>query len=77
MKTAGIFDLPHIRPLGRWHAPSARRAGALPLLWAGSGLELRFTGSELHLLIEARRTSPPWSPGWPRNSMARRFCVCR
>lgn len=61
METAGIFDLPHIRPLGRWHAHSAHRAGVLPLLWAGSGLEFRFTGSELHLLIEADFSSlEPW-----------------
>ncbi len=53
MKSYSIFDLPCVRPLGRYHQPSARSAGALPLFWAGSGLELCFTGSELHLLLEA------------------------
>lgn len=53
METAAIFELPHLRPLGRCRLSSARLAGALPLMWAGSGLELCFTGSELHLLLEA------------------------
>ena len=61
METAGIFDLPQIRFLGRCHPISARRSGALPLLWAGSGLELCFTGSELHLLAEADFSAlEPW-----------------
>lgn len=53
MEAAAIFDLPDLRPLGRFCPASARQAGALPLLWAGSGLELLFTGSELHLMLEA------------------------
>jgi len=48
-----IFDIPHIRPLGRFHPESARKLGVLPLLWAASGLEMCFTGSELHLIVEA------------------------
>lgn len=61
METAKIFDLPHVQPLGRFHTFSARRAGALPLLWAGSGLDLCFTGSELHLLVEADFSAQePW-----------------
>lgn len=52
METAVVFDLPHLRPLGRCHPSSARLAGTLPLLWAGSGVELSFTGSELHLLLD-------------------------
>ncbi|MCI8438666.1 MAG: GDSL family lipase [Oscillospiraceae bacterium] len=61
MKSYSIFDLPCVRPLGRYHQPSARSAGALPLFWAGSGLELCFTGSELHLLLEADFSSAePW-----------------
>lgn len=53
MKTADIFSLPHLRTLGRCFPSAARQAEVLPLLWAGSGLELCFTGSELHLLLEA------------------------
>ena len=53
MRTAGIFEIPNVRPLGRFRGGLAERAGVLPLFWAGSGLELLFTGSELHLLLEA------------------------
>lgn len=53
MRTAEIFDIPNLRPLGRFCGSLARRAGVLPLSWAGSGLELRFTGEELHLVLEA------------------------
>lgn len=61
MKTASIFELPYCYPLGRYHPSSARQAGALPLLWAGSGLELRFSGSELRLLVEADFSElEPW-----------------
>ena len=61
METAAIFDLPQLRPLGRYHPSSARAAGALPLLWAGSGIEVCFTGSELHLILEADFGSfEPW-----------------
>lgn len=61
MKTAHIFDIPHLRPLGRFHEESARRAGALPLLWACSGWEARFTGSALEVLLEADdRGKEPW-----------------
>lgn len=48
-----IFSIPHIRPIGRFHPESARQAGVLALFWAGSGLEMCFTGSELHLIAEA------------------------
>lgn len=60
MQTAGIFDIPNLRPLGRFHRARARQAGALPLFWAASGLELLFTGEELHLVLEAdfHRTEP-------------------
>ncbi len=61
METADIFNLPYFRPMGRCYLPSAHRAGALPLLWAGSGLELRFDGSELRLLVEADFSElEPW-----------------
>lgn len=53
MNTVSIFDVPHLRPLGRFQRQRAREAGVLPLLWSGSGLELRFTGPELHVLLEA------------------------
>lgn len=53
MRTAGIFDLPNLRPLGRFCGELARKAGTLPLFWGGSGLEVCFTGEELHLVLEA------------------------
>ena len=53
METSSIFKLPYFRPLGRYSPDFARPLGALPLLWAGSGLELCFTGSELRLVFEA------------------------
>lgn len=53
METAAIFDLPCLCPLGRFCPAAAREKGALPLLWAGSGLELCFTGGELRLVLEA------------------------
>ena len=53
METASIFKLPHFRPMGRYHPFSAHQTGVLPLLWAGSGLELCFTGSELRMVFEA------------------------
>ena len=87
METAGIFDVPQIRPLGRWHAPSVRQAGALPLLWAGSGLELCFTGAELHLLLEADFSGlEPWLAAelngapllrMPLNRGAQEICLFR
>lgn len=61
MENAAIFDLPHCRAMGRHQHSSAQKAGALPLFWAGSGLELSFSGSELHLLVEADFTgAEPW-----------------
>ena len=61
MKTANIFDIPHLRPLGRFHEDSARAAGTLPLLWACSGWEVRFTGSALEVLLEADdQGKEPW-----------------
>lgn len=61
METAGIFDIPHIRPLGRFHEKAARGVGVLPLFWACSGLELCFTGESLQLILEADyRTMEPW-----------------
>lgn len=53
MESAAIFDVPHLRPLGRYRPSSAHVQGALPLLWAGSGLEVYTTASELRLLAEA------------------------
>ncbi len=61
MQKANVFEIPGLYPLGRFHEASARRAGALPLFWSGSGLEVRFTGSELHLILEADyRDMEPW-----------------
>ncbi len=53
MQMAGVFDLPYFRPLGRFCGGKAEQAGVLPLFWGNSGLELCFTGSELHLVLEA------------------------
>lgn len=61
MASAGVFAIPHLRPMGRFQEDRARREGALPLFWAGSGLELAFTGSSLTLLLEADfETLEPW-----------------
>lgn len=61
METANIFDIPHLRPLGRFHREAARSAGALPLFWACSGWEVRFTGSALEVLLEADdQGKEPW-----------------
>lgn len=61
MEYAAIFDLPYVRPLGRYHHASARSVDTLPLFWAASGLELTFTGSELHLVLEADFAgAEPW-----------------
>lgn len=61
MENTAIFNVPHLRPLGRYQSSSAQKIGALPLFWAGSGLELLFTGSELHLLVEADfAQAEPW-----------------
>lgn len=61
MKTANIFDIPHLRPLGRFHREAARAAGVLPLLWACSGWEVRFTGSALEVLLESDcQGKEPW-----------------
>lgn len=53
MEAAHIFDIPHLRPLGRFHRGRAEAEGALPLFWACSGLELRFTGTALEVELEA------------------------
>ncbi len=53
MNESSILNLPELRFLGRFHKESARRAGVLPLFWSGSGQELCFTGSELHVVLEA------------------------
>lgn len=61
MKHTAIFDVPHLRPFGRHRPASAQSAGALPLFWAGSGLEVCFTGSELHLLLDVDfEEAEPW-----------------
>lgn len=61
METAGVFDIPHLRFLGRFCGGQAERAGVLPLFWAGSGLEMYFTGEELHVLLEADFAgAEPW-----------------
>lgn len=60
MDSAGIFHIP-FHPFGRFQDAAARRNGVFPLFWACSGLELRFTGSELHIVLEvAFAHSEPW-----------------
>lgn len=53
MKSANILEIPYLRPLGRFHRGSAEREGVLPLFWACSGVELRFTGTALAVQLEA------------------------
>lgn len=61
MKAAGMDSIPNLRPHGRVCAEYVRRAGVLPLFWAGSGVELCFNGGELHLVLEADfRRLEPW-----------------
>lgn len=56
-----IFEIPHLRFLGRFHPETARRAGVLPLFWTGGGVELCFSGTELHLILEADfAEAAPW-----------------
>lgn len=62
---ASIWEIPHLRPLGRYAEEAARRAGVLPLFWTGSGLEALFTGSSLYAVLEAGygRGPEPWISG--------------
>lgn len=61
MPRANILSVPEIRLPGRFHQESARREKALPLFWAGSGIELCFTGEELTLHLEADfLRAEPW-----------------
>lgn len=56
-----ILEIPHLRLLGRYQREAAERAGVFPLFWTGCGAELRFTGTELHAVLEARFQGPePW-----------------
>ena len=60
MDSASIFHIP-FHPLGRFQESAARRNGVFPLFWSCGGLELRFTGSRLHLILEAAFSqSEPW-----------------
>lgn len=61
VEQACIFDLPYLRPMGRYLLSPAFTAGVLPLFWAGSGLELCFTGSEFHLILDVEFSRfEPW-----------------
>lgn len=53
MNAAAAFDIQNLRTLGRFREETARRANVVPLFWSGSGLELSFTGEELHVILEA------------------------
>lgn len=48
-----VFEIPHLRLLGRHQRDAAERAGVFPLFWTGGGLELWFTGPELHVTLDA------------------------
>lgn len=61
MGTANIFDIPNVRPLGRYDPESAKKEGVLPLFWACSGIELLFTGSALSVILDADYgAKEPW-----------------
>lgn len=61
MRQQSIFEIPHLRFLGRFQPESAREAGALPLFWTGSGVELCFSGRELRVTLEAAFSlHAPW-----------------
>jgi len=61
MGNANIFDIPNIRPLGRYDPECAKKGGCLPLFWACSGIELLFTGSRLAVLLDADYgAKEPW-----------------
>lgn len=53
LQTANVWQCQNLRMLGRFLPEAAQSEGLLPLFWAGSGLECLFTGSELHLILEA------------------------
>lgn len=53
LQTANVWQCQNLRMLGRFLPGAAQSEGLLPLFWAGSGLECLFTGSELHLILEA------------------------
>nr|WP_325257936.1 GDSL-type esterase/lipase family protein [uncultured Oscillibacter sp.] len=58
MYSAIAADMPNLRPLA---CGFSKRAGTLPLYWAGSGVELLFTGQALCLRFEADFTvHAPW-----------------
>ena len=52
MVTASVFEVPNLRPMGRFCRSAAHLAGELPLLWGGSGIDGCFSGSELRLLLD-------------------------
>ena len=61
MGTANIFDIPNLRPLGRFDPDCAKKEGVLPLFWACSGVELLFTGSALSVILDAGYgAKEPW-----------------
>lgn len=61
MQTAGVLEIEDLRSLDDFVPENAREAGVLPLLWAGSGLDLLFTGAELTVCFEVDFTVyEPW-----------------
>lgn len=48
-----IFEIPNLRLLGRCQHEAAEKAGVFPLFWTAGGLELWFTGPELHMTLYA------------------------
>lgn len=61
MRTAGVLEVQNLRSLDAFVPENVRDAGVLPLFWAGSGLELLFTGSDLTVCFEVDFTVfEPW-----------------
>lgn len=57
-----VFDIPHLRLLGRCQREAAEKAGVFPLFWTASGLELWFAGPELHVTLDASfGDTEPWA----------------
>lgn len=73
-----VWEISHLRPLGRHQREAAEKAGVLPLFWTGSGVELLFTGTELHAVLEAGfQTLEPWASVEVNGSLLQRLPLRR
>lgn len=78
MGTAKIFDIPNLRPLGRFDMECAKKEGVLPLFWACSGVEMVFSGSALSVILDADYGGKePWITVEVNHSMVIRTPVPR